>query len=299
MSYLHFSSRGIILMILATLLFSIMHASIKHISSDIHPFEVAFFRNLFGLVVIAPWFIKYGIKPLITNRIKLHFLRSVFNVIAMLTFFYALSVSPLAEVASLSFTAPLFATLLAIIFLGEKIGIRRSAAIIIGFIGAAIIVNPDYKTINIGHMCVLISASIWSVSLIFIKILGKTESSVTITSYMVLFMIPLSAIAASFYWIMPSLNDLLVLAIIGITGTYAQMLLAQALKEEDTVVIMPFDFLKLVWAVLIGYLIFSEVPQVNTWIGSIIIFSSTLYVAYRERKIPPKVDKNITQPVDQ
>jgi len=286
-------------MILATLLFSIMHASIKHISSDIHPFEVAFFRNLFGLVVIAPWFIKYGIKPLITNRIKLHFLRSVFNVIAMLTFFYALSVSPLAEVASLSFTAPLFATLLAIIFLGEKIGIRRSAAIIIGFIGAAIIVNPDYKTINIGHMCVLISASIWSVSLIFIKILGKTESSVTITSYMVLFMIPLSAIAASFYWIMPSLNDLLVLAIIGITGTYAQMLLAQALKEEDTVVIMPFDFLKLVWAVLIGYLIFSEVPQVNTWIGSIIIFSSTLYVAYRERKIPPKVDKNITQPVDQ
>ena len=286
-------------MILATLLFSIMHASIKHISSDIHPFEVAFFRNLFGLVVIAPWFIKYGIKPLITNKIKLHFLRSVFNVIAMLTFFYALSVSPLAEVASLSFTAPLFATLLAIIFLGEKIGIRRSAAIIIGFIGAAIIVNPDYKTINIGHMCVLISASIWSVSLIFIKILGKTESSVTITSYMVLFMIPLSAIAASFYWIMPSLNDLLVLAIIGITGTYAQMLLAQALKEEDTVVIMPFDFLKLVWAVLIGYLIFSEVPQVNTWIGSIIIFSSTLYVAYRERKIPPKVDKNITQPVDQ
>ncbi|PPR28696.1 MAG: Riboflavin transporter [Alphaproteobacteria bacterium MarineAlpha9_Bin1] len=286
-------------MILATLLFSIMHASIKHISSDIHPFEVAFFRNLFGLVVIAPWFIKYGIKPLITNRIKLHFLRSVFNVIAMLTFFYALSVSPLAEVASLSFTAPLFATLLAIIFLGEKIGIRRSAAIIIGFIGAAIIVNPDYKTINMGHMCVLISASIWSVSLIFIKILGKTESSVTITSYMVLFMIPLSAIAASFYWIMPSLNDLLVLAIIGITGTYAQMLLAQALKEEDTVVIMPFDFLKLVWAVLIGYLIFSEVPQVNTWIGSIIIFSSTLYVAYRERKIPPKVDKNITQPVDQ
>ena len=286
-------------MILATLLFSIMHASIKHISSDIHPFEVAFFRNLFGLLVIAPWFIKYGIKPLITNKIKLHFLRSVFNVIAMLTFFYALSVSPLAEVASLSFTAPLFATLLAIIFLGEKIGIRRSAAIIIGFIGAAIIVNPDYKTINIGHMCVLISASIWSVSLIFIKILGKTESSVTITSYMVLFMIPLSAIAASFYWIMPSLNDLLVLAIIGITGTYAQMLLAQALKEEDTVVIMPFDFLKLVWAVLIGYLIFSEVPQVNTWIGSIIIFSSTLYVAYRERKIPPKVDKNITQPVDQ
>ena len=299
MNFFHSIPRGILLMILATILFSIMHASIKHISSGIHPFEVAFFRNLFGLVVIAPWFIKYGIQPLVTNKIKLHFLRSFFNVIAMLTFFYALSVTPLAEVASLAFTAPLFATLLAIIFLREKIGIRRSGAIIVGFIGAAIIVNPDFKNINIGHMCILISASIWSVALIFIKILGRTESSVTITSYMVIFMIPLSAIAASFYWVLPSLNDLLILAVIGIAGTGAQMLLAQALKEEDTGIIMPFDFLKLIWAVLIGYLVFSEIPAINVWIGGIIIFSSTLYVAYRERIIPPKVDKNIAQPADQ
>ena len=299
MNFFHSIPRGILLMILATILFSIMHASIKHISSGIHPFEVAFFRNLFGLVVIAPWFIKYGIQPLVTNKIKLHFLRSFFNVIAMLTFFYALSVTPLAEVASLAFTAPLFATLLAIIFLREKIGIRRSGAIIVGFIGAAIIVNPDFKNINIGHMCILISASIWSVALIFIKILGRTESSVTITSYMVIFMIPLSAIAASFYWVLPSLNDLLILAVIGIAGTGAQMLLAQALKEEDTGIIMPFDFLKMIWAVLIGYLIFSETPALNVWIGGIIIFSSTLYVAYRERIIPPKVDKNIAQPADQ
>ena len=299
MNFFHSIPRGILLMILATILFSIMHASIKHISSGIHPFEVAFFRNLFGLVVIAPWFIKYGIQPLVTNKIKLHFLRSFFNVIAMLTFFYALSVTPLAEVASLAFTAPLFATLLAIIFLREKIGIRRSGAIIVGFIGAAIIVNPDFENINIGHMCILISASIWSVALIFIKILGRTESSVTITSYMVIFMIPLSAIAASFYWVLPSLNDLLILAVIGIAGTGAQMLLAQALKEEDTGIIMPFDFLKMIWAVLIGYLIFSETPDINVWIGGIIIFSSTLYVAYRERIIPPKVDKNIAQPADQ
>ena len=299
MNFFHSIPRGILLMILATILFSIMHASIKHISSGIHPFEVAFFRNLFGLIVIAPWFIKYGIQPLVTKKIKLHFLRSFFNVIAMLTFFYALSVTPLAEVASLAFTAPLFATLLAIIFLREKIGIRRSGAIIVGFIGAAIIVNPDFKNINIGHMCILISASIWSVALIFIKILGRTESSVTITSYMVIFMIPLSAIAASFYWVLPSLNDLLILAVIGIAGTGAQMLLAQALKEEDTGIIMPFDFLKLIWAVLIGYLVFSEIPAINVWIGGIIIFSSTLYVAYRERIIPPKVDKNIAQPADQ
>ena len=209
-----------------------------------------------------------------------------------------MSITPLAEVASLAFTAPLFATLLAIIFLGEKIGIRRSVAIIVGFIGAAIVVNPNFIAIDVGHLCVLISASVWSVALIFIKILGRTESSVTITSYMVLFMIPLSGVVASFYWVMPGIQDLLILAVIGISGTAAQMLLAQALKEEDTGIIMPFDFLKLIWAVLIGYLVFSEFPTINTWIGSVIIFFSTLYVAYRERKVPPKIDKTITQPVD-
>ena len=99
---------------------------------------------------------------------------------------------------------------------------------------------------------------------------------------MVLFMIPLSGVVASFYWVMPGIQDLLILAVIGISGTAAQMLLAQALKEEDTGIIMPFEFLKLIWAVLIGYLVFSDFPTINTWIGSVIIFFSTLYVAYRE-----------------
>ena len=286
--------KGIFLMVIATLLFSIMHASIKYISSDIHPFEVAFFRNLFGLIIIAPWFFKYGLKPLKTKKLKLHMIRAIFNVIAMLAFFFALSITPLAEVASLGFTAPLFATLLAIIFLKEKIGIRRTTAVIIGFIGAAIIVDPDFETVDFGHLCVLLSACVWSVALIFIKILGRTESSVTITSYMIIFMIPLSGVIASFYWSIPSIYDLLVLVLIGTTGTAAQMLLAEALKEEDTGLIMPFDFLKLVWAVLIGFLIFTETPEINTWVGSIIIFCSTIYVAYRERKVSKASSKSVS-----
>lgn len=107
---------GIGIMIIATVLFSVMHASIKHMSSNMHPFEIAFFRNLFGLLVIAPWFIKYGLEPLKTKKIKLHLARSFFNVIAMLSFFYALSIAPLADVASLAFTAPLFASILAVFF---------------------------------------------------------------------------------------------------------------------------------------------------------------------------------------
>ena len=291
---------GIGLMIIATVLFSVMHASIKYMSSSLHPFEIAFFRNLFGLIVIAPWFIKYGLEPLKTKKIKLHMARSFFNVIAMLSFFYSLSIAPLADVASLAFTAPLFASILAVVFLKEIIGIKRIMAIILGFIGAIIVIDPVYSSINNGHILTLLSASVWSVSLIIIKILGRTESSVTITSYMVLIMIPLSGIAAYFYWETPTINDLIFLIIIGISGTSAQMLLAQALRQGDTSIIMPFDFLKLIWAVGIGYLFFFEVPSLNTWLGSIIIFLSTLYIAYREKVLSKKIKiKNITQPVDQ
>lgn len=291
---------GIGLMIIATVLFSVMHASIKYMSSSLHPFEIAFFRNLFGLIVIAPWFIRYGLEPLKTKKIKLHLARSFFNVIAMLSFFYSLSITPLADVASLAFTAPLFASILAVVFLKEIIGIKRIIAIILGFIGAIIVIDPVYSSINNGHILTLLSASVWSVSLIIIKILGRTESSITITSYMVIIMIPLSGIAALFYWETPTINDLIFLVIIGISGTAAQMLLAQALRQGDTSIIMPFDFLKLIWAVGIGYLFFFEVPSLNTWLGSIIIFLSTLYIAYREKILSKKIKiKNITQPVDQ
>ena len=291
---------GIGLMIIATLLFSVMHASIKYMSSSLHPFEIAFFRNLFGLIVIAPWFIRYGLEPLKTKKIKLHMARSFFNVIAMLSFFYALSIAPLADVASLAFTAPLFASILAVVFLKEIIGFKRIIAIILGFVGAIVVIDPVYSSINNGHILTLLSASVWSISLIIIKILGRTESSVTITSYMVIIMIPLSGIAAFFYWETPSINDLIFLIIIGISGTAAQMLLAQALRQGDTSIIMPFDFLKLIWAVGIGYLFFFEVPSLNTWLGSIIIFLSTLYIAYREKVLSKKNKiKNITQPVDQ
>ena len=291
---------GIGLMIIATVLFSIMHASIKFMSTSMHPFEIAFFRNLFGLLVIAPWFIKYGFNPLKTKKIKLHVARSLFNVIAMMSFFYSLSIAPLADVASLAFTAPLFASILAVIFLKEIVGIKRGIAIAFGFIGALIVVDPIYSSINNGHLLVLLSASVWSVSLIIIKILGRTESSVTITSYMVIIMIPLSAIAAYFFWETPTLKDLFFLMLIGISGTSAQMLLAQALRQGDTSIIMPFDFLKLIWAVAIGYLFFFEVPSINIWIGSMIIFLSTLYIAYRERVLSKnsKVQK-VIQPVDQ
>ena len=119
--------------------------------------------------------------------------------------------------------------------------------------------------------------------------------SVVETQFFII-MIPLSALVALFFWQTPTIKELIFLLIIGVCGTAGQMLLAQALRQGDTSIIMPFDFLKLIWAVCIGYLFFFEVPTINTWVGSIIIFLSTLYIAYREKLLSKKI---ITQPSDQ
>jgi uncharacterized membrane protein len=127
-------------------------------SATLHPFEIALFRNLFALVVVLPWFYRYGIGPLRTQRFGLHVLRALFNIVAMLAFFYAVSVAPLSEVTALGFSSPIFATVLAALVLGEVVRPRRWAAIAIGFVGALIILRPGFASIGLGQMLALLSA---------------------------------------------------------------------------------------------------------------------------------------------
>lgn len=277
--------RGMALMFVATICFSSMHAMIRHLSGELHPFELAFFRNLFGLFVVAPWFIRYGWAPLRTQRLPLHMFRAALNVVAMLSFFYALSLVPLSEAAALSFAAPVFATVLAIFILGERIGIRRWAAIIFGFGGTFVIIRPGFETVNFGSLLMLLSAAVWSCTLMVIKILGRTESSVTIATYTLIQMVPLSLIPAWFVWQWPSWEMLGYMLIMGLVGTIGQLLMTQALKEGETNAVLPLDFFKLIWAMLIGYFLFAEIPDAFTWIGGIMIFASATYIAYRENKL--------------
>ena len=148
--------RGIVLMLLGTVCYSLLHALIRYMSAELHPFELAFFRNLFGLLVLLPWFIRYGLALLKTNRLGLHSLRASLNVVAVLSYFYALSIVPLADATALSFTAPIFATLLAIVFLGEVVRTRRWTAILFGFAGTLVVLRPGFETVNLGQMLVVV-----------------------------------------------------------------------------------------------------------------------------------------------
>jgi drug/metabolite transporter (DMT)-like permease len=276
--------RGIVLMCLSTLAFSIMHGLVRFVSEVLPPFQIAFFRNIFGLAFLVPLLMRSRFAILRTQRIGLHALRGVINIVAMLMFFTALSISPLAKVTALSFTAPIFMAILAVLVLGERFRVYRWLAIMAGFMGMLIILRPGLVAIDTGALLVTGSALLWAVAMVVIKILSRTESSLTIVAYMGIFLGVFSVFPALWVWQPFGLVTLGWMVLIGLFGTIAQMSLSQSLKETDPTALMPFDFLKLIWTALIGAWFFAEIPDIYTWIGAAVIFASGLFIALRERQ---------------
>ena len=277
--------RGIVLMCLSTVAFSIMHGLVRFVSEVLPPFQIAFFRNIFGLVFLLPLLMRSRFAVLRTRQIGLHALRGVINMAAMLMFFTALSISPIAKVTALGFTAPIFMAILAVIVLGERFRIYRWSAIFLGFAGMLIILRPGLVVIDTGALLVIGSAVLWAVAMLIIKIQSRTESSLTIVAYMGIFLGVFSIAPALWVWQPFELQTLGLMVLIGLFGSIAQMAISESLKETDPTALMPFDFLKLIWTAMIGAWFFAEIPDMFTWIGATVIFSSGLFIAFRERSV--------------
>ena len=277
--------RGIVLMCLSTIAFSIMHGLVRFVSEVLPPFQIAFFRNIFGLAFLLPLLMRSRFAILRTKQIGLHALRGVINMAAMLMFFTALAISPIAKVTALGFTAPIFMAILAVLVLGERFRIYRWSAIFLGFVGMLIILRPGLVAIDTGALLVIGSAALWAVAMIIIKIQSRTESSLTIVAYMGIFLGVFSIAPAVWVWQPFGLQTLGFMVLIGLFGSIAQMAISESLKETDSTALMPFDFLKLIWTAIIGVWFFSEIPDIYTWIGATVIFLSGLFIAIRERTI--------------
>jgi drug/metabolite transporter (DMT)-like permease len=275
---------GMGLMMIAGMLSMVMSAIAKQLVQELPVFEVVFFRQFFGTLLLAPLVFRKGANPLRTHRIGMHGLRALFNIVAIIAYFTSLGLVPLAQITALGFTSPLFAGVLAVLVLGESVRASRLVGLILGLAGAMIILRPGFADVSVGALYALGSAASWAVAMTCIKALSRTDSSVAITFYAAFLQLPMALVLALFVWRWPTLEQLGLLLVISVIGTLAQISLSQAFREADSTVILPMDFTKLVWASLLGYLVFAEIPDLWAWVGGVVVFSGVLWVAYSEKR---------------
>jgi len=276
---------GMLLMLIASIVLTIMHALVRHIGSDMHPFEVSFFRNLFGLIAVMPLVLRSGIKSLYTRHPGLQLLRAVLGVSAMLSWFYALSIVPIAQATALSFTAVIFASVGAAVVLREKMHVRRWTAVCLGFVGAFFILRPGFQEVSFGMMLVLGSSVAWGMAVVVVKRLSRTDPVVSIVAWMAISLTVFSFVPALYVWTWPSFEELLLLSLVGALGTTGHLAMTNALKHAEATTITPLDFTRLLWASVIGYFVFGEIPDIWTWIGGGIIIASASYLIFREARV--------------
>ena len=275
--------RGMALVLFATFCGAAQQAVTRALADELHPFELVFFRFFFGFLVLAPVLLRHGLKPLVTRRPGLHALRGVLQVVTLMMVFMGLSMTELATVAALQFSAPLFSTVLALVFLGEVVRARRMTALGLGFAGMLVIVRPGFGAIEPGAVLILISALFFAFIIILIKVMARTESSLTMTLHLNLLTLPIAFVAMLPFWRMPSLDQWPWLVGLGIAGSLSNFSFTQALKEAELTAVLPFEFTKLIFSALIGYWVFAEIPDAWTWVGGAMIFLAVTYIAYRER----------------
>ena len=281
--------RGMAMMFVAMIGHSAALGMVRHVSLSLHTFEIIFLTTLTGMLVLMPWFVRQGLAPFRTTRPGLHIIRAVLAVLSLTAWFHAVTITPLATAAALSFSAPIFATVFAALLLSERVGGARWFAVLLGVAGMLVILRPGLIAVELGPVLVVGSAIAYAVVLTIIKVLSRTDSSVTILAYVQVLFLPLTFVQAMLVWQWPSLETFMWILAIGIAATASQLILTQALKEAETSVVMPLFFFQLVWLSVIGFAFFGEIPSVFAWIGGAMIIASGSFIAYREsraKKLP-------------
>ena len=280
---------AIFLIITSVFFGTVMLSFLKIAQENVNVYVAGFFRFFLGLVIILPYIIKKKDDVLKTTHLKQHFLRAILGLPAMLLYFSALVLLPIEKLTAISFVVPLIVTILAVFFLGEKIFLYRTLALILGFSGMLVIIRPGFVDISIGVYMVLFSALLWSINIIITKKISKDDSAITILAYQSIFMSLLSFFIVLFFWEMPSLKTLIYLILAALCGTVLHLTLNHAFKLVDVSMTQPYSFLNLVFASIIGYFVFDEIPDLYTWIGALIIFTGVLIISYREMKLDKEI----------
>lgn len=280
---------GMTCKIAATLLFSLMFAAIRWLGPYFPAGEIVFFRSLFGLpVIVAAAFLTGGPWLLATRRIDSHALRSIAGTISMFCNFAAYIFLPLADATAIGFAAPLFVVILAAMVLSERVHAYRWSAVILGFAGVIIIAGPEGATSRIalyGAFFALAGAALSAVAMIFLRRMSAHEHSITIAFYFMLTSATIALFTAPFGWKMPTAREALVLVASGLAGGIGQLFLSFSYRYSEASALAPFDYAAMIWAVVLGYFLFAELPAAQVWLGGTIIIAAGLLILWRERKL--------------
>ena len=243
-----------------------------------------FLRNVINLFLMTPSLVRQGKAVFQTERLGTHALRNAFLYSGNVAWFFGVTKISLADVAALQFTSPLFTAIIAAALLGERIGGHRMVAILVGFAGALIIIRPGIIPLNVGTLSILLAAFLYSCAHVVTKLLSNTESGSTVVFYMSVTILIYSAIPAAFVWQTPAWADMPAMIGLGITGYATHYCITRSLAVGDASFVIVFDFMRLPFSVLLGWILFTEVLDAWTAAGALIIFATGYYSTVREAK---------------
>lgn len=277
--------RAALLMLGSTVFFAFMAIVIRLASETLHTFEIAFFRNFFGMLAALPLLLKHGPGLLRTKQLPRYFVRCAIGIGAMFASFWAIGHLPLAHAISLTYSSPLFVTIAAVLWLGEQVRARRWSAVIVGFIGVLVIVRPGTEGFAAGSLVAVLAAVLSGIVAIQIKQLSYTEPADRIVLWTTLLWVPMSLLPALMVWEWPHGIVWLWVVAAGILGTSGHMLWTRALKLGDVSALTPISFMQLPVVAVAGWLLFGEGLDRWTGAGAAIILAANAYIAHREAQL--------------
>lgn len=256
----------------------------RYLAPDIPVFEIAFLRNGFAIVFMMPWLMKVGIGAMRTRQLGRHIVRGAMSSTNVTLLFAAVALIPVADMAAINFLQPVIAAAVAGLILGEVIGAKRWLAILLGFAGALIVIRPGFGDLNLGIAFALGSAIAGALVSIMIKSLVRTDPPDTIAAWLFVTQTLILLIPTLVVWVTPSLEQWGLFALIGFMSVILQRTYNRGLQAADISIAMPFNFTRLVWAALLGWIVFSEFPDAWTWVGGTVIFVASVWLTRLGRR---------------
>ena len=278
------NTKGAGIMICASALFTLMVSLVKLLGSELSIFQILFIRQVVMMLIIAPQFVHGFPGVLETNRVGLQFLRILLALFAMTFGFTAVIHIPLAEATAIGFSKSFFITIFAVIILGEMVGIRRWSAVGLGFVGVMIMLQPGPEGISFFGLMALIGAACASAVMVIIRLLSRTETSASIMAWQAFGVGVATTIPGIYFWTWPTGEQWVLLIAMGVVSYLAQRANIAAFKYGEASVLASIDYVRLLYAALLGWLLFGDLPTMTTWIGASIIVLASIYTIWRENQ---------------